>query len=214
MKERTDLQGGVAWAIVFAIVALVASIIALAKTNPRILDIDYLGIIVSILALMVTTLIGWQVFNAIEMRSVIREFDKLKSKVSAAEVANKSSIKRINDIHEAHRLLGLSKDINKMLSERYINAAKSANLYLQADISPTNSDFVSAISQLERVLELSNVVNKDKVGNFIDMHKELDELYKSIMQHLLSDKNNLEQLILDINECHNQRSALSAPKSK
>lgn len=65
-KRFIDLSNGVAWAIIFSLVAIVMSICALAHKYPREygegkLGFDYLGIIVGILALLVTFLVAWQI---------------------------------------------------------------------------------------------------------------------------------------------------------
>ena len=51
-------------------VALAISIVALCNSHPRTLGFDYLGLLVGILALLVTALIGWQIF-------IVINFDKL-----------------------------------------------------------------------------------------------------------------------------------------
>lgn len=53
-------------------ISILVSIIALCRTYPHTSDLgmDYQGIIVEILSLLVTVLIGWQIFSAIDIRRI------------------------------------------------------------------------------------------------------------------------------------------------
>lgn len=73
-KDRwNELNSGVCWSIMFALASLVMSIVALVNKCPRCgdnLGFDYLGIIIAILALMVTFLVGWQIFSLINIKGI------------------------------------------------------------------------------------------------------------------------------------------------
>ena len=88
-KPNYDEQRGYGCFLMFICgVSFIVSIIALAGKFPRVLTVvdngiieggyDYLGIIISILSLFVALLLGWQIFNAIEMRGLIKEIDDIK----------------------------------------------------------------------------------------------------------------------------------------
>ena len=69
------------------------SLIVLCKCFPRLIEIpnetgfDYIGLIVGILALLVTMLIGWQIYNALSLEQKVsnikKEYDGLKDKSEA-----------------------------------------------------------------------------------------------------------------------------------
>lgn len=68
--------------------SLVASVTAICRTHPRTeLGFDYMGLIVGILALLVTMLIGWQIYNALNLdrkvSDIKKEYDGLKDKSEA-----------------------------------------------------------------------------------------------------------------------------------
>lgn len=68
--------------------SLLASVIAICRTHPRVeLGFDYIGLIVEILALLVTMLIGWQIYNALSLEQKIsnikKEYDGLKDRSEA-----------------------------------------------------------------------------------------------------------------------------------
>lgn len=61
--------------VALSILSLVVSIIALCISLPRVnlLNFDYLGLLVGILALLVTTLIGWNIYSLIDVKNIRKE---------------------------------------------------------------------------------------------------------------------------------------------
>lgn len=206
-----DLSNGVAWAIIFSLVAIIMSIIAISTRYPRTdLSFDYMGLIVGILSLLVTALIGWQVYNAIEMRGVIRDYDKLKHRLENYNQVQIDRILRVDNLNEARRLFNNSKT-NKhgLLSNRYKDAIISAKLFLDAGCNSKDNEFLRSISQMEFLLEMADVVSDNIKGDFKSIKDELDGAYKAIIQKLSLEKTVVEQLITDINACHSKRQKLS-----
>lgn len=78
---------------ILSIVSFLFSLIVLCKCFPRLIEIpnetgfDYIGLIVGILALLVTMLIGWQIYNALSLEQKVsnikKEYDGLKDKSEA-----------------------------------------------------------------------------------------------------------------------------------
>lgn len=54
-------------------VSIVLSIVAICRCCPRSGGLDYLGCIVGILALLVTALIGWQIFNIVSIERYVSD---------------------------------------------------------------------------------------------------------------------------------------------
>ena len=75
------------WSFVFSIIALTVSIISICSAFPRIENtkFDYLGIIITIFALLITILIGWQIWHAFyfaeEIKSQSRENAAIKKTI-------------------------------------------------------------------------------------------------------------------------------------
>lgn len=88
--------------------SVIANLIILFLLRPRIisfdnLGFDYIGVIVGILALLVTVLIGWQVLNIVDLNNKIRKAieedrEKMKNEI----------YKEITDKIESHRKEDLS----------------------------------------------------------------------------------------------------------
>lgn len=70
------------WRIIYYLVSVVnaiSCIVLLCIVCPRVenLGFDYVGVIVAILALLVTLLIGWNIWSMIDIKSIRKEFDAL-----------------------------------------------------------------------------------------------------------------------------------------
>ena len=69
----------IAIAIILSVVAITMSIITLCSVYPnKDLGFDYLGIIVGMFALLITILIGWQIFSLINFRETQKEILELR----------------------------------------------------------------------------------------------------------------------------------------
>ena len=97
--------------ITFAIsvVALAVSIIAacIAAYRTPVLSFDYQGVLVGVLSALVTTLVGWQIFTAINFK---REMDEVRG--YADERAKRSSDATISSVR-AYSMFMLAEDENR-----------------------------------------------------------------------------------------------------
>lgn len=77
------MNGKFYWRIVYYLVSAInaiSCIVLLCVICPRVenLGFDYMGVIVAILALLVTLLIGWNIWSMIDIKSIRKEFDTLR----------------------------------------------------------------------------------------------------------------------------------------
>lgn len=74
-----------------SLIAIAFSVVALCRTCPRLenLNFDYMGVIVGILSLLITILIGWNIFQVVDLKTHKRDVELLKEEVA----------KEINYIH-------------------------------------------------------------------------------------------------------------------
>lgn len=75
--------------MVLSIVAFILSLIAVSRTLHTYLRIDSLGLLVGILALLVTTLIGWQIFVLIDLKNYDSKFRNLSDEVTRNDLATR-----------------------------------------------------------------------------------------------------------------------------
>lgn len=81
-----------------SITAIIIAVIALAISLPRLiwtdkfgkvnLGFDYLGVIVALLAIMVTLMVGWNIWQTIDAKNAIKDFEK-KTKNYEQDLQNK-----------------------------------------------------------------------------------------------------------------------------
>ena len=71
-----------------SIAAIICSVVAICVSLPSApeLGIDYIGVIVGILSLLVTMLIGWQIWNTIAIEKKIKAETKTVSKLSLIHI--------------------------------------------------------------------------------------------------------------------------------
>lgn len=129
------------WAIYpLLLFSLVASVTAICRTCPRTeLDFDYMGLIVGILALLVTMLIGWQIYNALSLEQKVsnikKEYDSLKDK-SEALARQQENIKVYNEASmefiQGMTMLSNRNSVN--LAEAYWILSLALLHYIEADI--------------------------------------------------------------------------------
>lgn len=83
--------------VVFSLIAIIVSGIALAVTLPSVkLGLDYVGVIIGLLSFLITLLVGWNIFSAIDIK---RDFEKFKE----------TQVCEINNLH---------KECNHLIDER------------------------------------------------------------------------------------------------
>ena len=114
----TELSSGITWSLFCSFAAIIMSIIALAKCAPSSqLHADYIGAVVGMLALLVTVLVGWQIYTLIEIKAVLRRVRVTENRLSKTE---HRIIKRIHkenaDVSMAH-VFSLIRDLGDNLNE-------------------------------------------------------------------------------------------------
>lgn len=86
----------IAVAIFLSVVAIILSIITLCSVYPnKDLGFDYLGIIVGMFALLITILIGWQIFSMINFKEAQKEAQDISNKTLIEYEKSKLEIKKL-----------------------------------------------------------------------------------------------------------------------
>lgn len=207
-EDQSEIHNGIAWAIIFALVAIIMGVIALATVCPRTdLSIDYMGVIVGILSLLVTALIGWQIFNLIKidklnatLMSAKEEIEKAKDEMSA-EVRNESAESAMIHLITLSRALNLRRADETQLRLAYALAAKVVFNQLS---SKSTTLIESAITVLVAYAQVVDGLGLwDKVFN-IDVSKTLDGIFTYILEHsaILNDDQREKFILLNFSRKH------------
>lgn len=180
----------VIWRLVSAI-ALVLSIIAICGLYYRTTDlgIDYIGIIVGILAILVTCLVAWNIYSAIDAN---KKIDDMRNE--------------LNTIHSSINTdkIAYEKSINNLKAELYDNVVSinRQNLGFEKSAIPTHMliNMVSSIrflaqageySKAERQIDFYYVMTKDDIDL---IRKDIDKESCSGLLRLLYEIPNKEKI--------------------
>lgn len=207
-NEKANRYSGTAWAITFALVAIILSVIAIATRYPRAdLSIDYMGVIVGILSLLVAALLGWQVFNAIEMRTVIKEHDRLSHQLTLYTniLANQDrrNIELIEAFHCAHVADMYNTDSVSYQTARYIALMRACLHFIRANVPIDYATFVSVRNNLGTILERIEQFDASTRTQFNNFRETYDNIYNEIIIELdrqISELNDLKHFIDEIHE--------------
>ena len=156
------------WSILISLIALGLSIISLCNVYPRELGLDYIGLIVGILALITAILLGWQIFILFDINSI-----------------KKDMLNTETNIHL---------DIERRLSEMQLGLM----IHYEEKIVKTNSDLfsfahhgISSLIHLSRIGEISKCA--DVIGLILHYSDDLKKMKISQTQ-----KESLKTLLLSV----------------
>lgn len=164
----------------FAGVALVISLVALAVVLPKTsktLDLDYYDVIVAILSLLVTILLGWQIYNGIRF---VEQVEKVDKAVDVAQKAQREIATADQKVKESASRAGKCAEETKALASEM---AKSVSLVRQAlDIIKEYQKKIDAQSQEAKNAALSAKQALDSMGMIVAKEQtgahRLDEFIK------------------------------------
>lgn len=170
-------------ALILSAISIVVSVIALCRACPHTSDLgmDYQGVIVGILALLVTVLIGWQIYTAINVKEELKEIKALKTEINmkirnmSLDLEKETSI----ELSQAIRILFAksTNDISKYLPVMFSVYCSEHN---------GNMDVSKKLAEMSIYRSLGIILSFDKESRELlikDIAKGLD--YKEV-SHFLS----------------------------
>ena len=172
MQTTTKSKWSIITWIIISVLALVFSIIAICRSFYRTVDLgfDYMGVIVGVLALLVTCLVAWNIHSAIDANH------------------------KISEIRDEVNILQSSINADNLASERKINKLK-AELY--DNVVSINRHIIgfekSAVSTHMLIYMLSSIDYLSRAEEFIDADFRIDYYY-------VMTKNDLELIKKDIDK--------------
>lgn len=109
MNKGSRQKKWIGWATLgLSLAAIAISIIAICISCPRDTELgfDYQGVIVGVLSLLVTALLGWNIYTLIDMRSVRDDMDEISSGASFMLQKNMAITENTNWMIYHYLLLG------------------------------------------------------------------------------------------------------------
>lgn len=147
-----------------SILAIVLSIIAVCVTYPRSYypGLDYLGIIVGVLGILVAILVGWQLYNALNLKELVVQTENAK------QAAVEASIQANNMLNNTQ---ALSNDISQRVT------GMSARIDSLSDVTSKNMEYFTGVSQNVSGLQ-------EKVQKSLELFSELQTKIKDLSEEL------------------------------
>lgn len=142
------------------------------------------GLFVSVLGVMVTALVGWQAFNAIEMRDAIKTMRGLNAEVTEKISRLKNRDDELMNLIEAYFLASLFRERSHGLGSQYSRCGQAIRHFLLAGVSCDYNSLVDLVEQLSNILD--ELDKRDHIGKgfFSDNHRIYEVLSKEIIDIL------------------------------
>lgn len=185
MQTTTKSKWSIITWILISVLALVFSIISICRSFYRTVDLgfDYMGVIVGVLAILVTCLVAWNIHSAIEanhkIKDMLNEIDNIRSSIDSDKITSE----RKN---------------NKLKAELYDNVVSINRHILGFEKSAVSTHLLiymlSSIDYLSRSAEYS--VADLKIDDYYVMTKDNLELIKKDLDK--EGSNGLLRLLYEI----------------
>lgn len=161
----------------------------------------YVGVIVALLAIIVTIVLGWQIFNIFELRQKMEEMNELKSQFNEQSEKIKKLSSRVEHV------MNLTWGDNEMSNKNY---GLATYYYIKSLSHALAMDFTVNIPKIKRALksckdEMNNTKKKSKISPLIMakiecVNKEIrgyaayccmkdfyDDIYENFIEHTIVD---------------------------
>lgn len=177
--------------LILSAISIMVSVAALCRTYPHTSDLgmDYQGVIVGMLALLVTILIGWQIYTAINVKEELKDIKDLRREINKQE--RDIYIRLTNNLFEFQSAMFMMYDNKKEKSNSDI-----FQLYLHGISS------IYHLCSLGKQNECTSIVNILIARKSILMSEKFQkEQIDSLMDILLSamDISKVENAVLLVN---------------
>lgn len=212
LEPKYDERKGCGCTLAFlSITAIIISVLALALVEPRTLKInewgdidsgfDYLGFIIGILALMMTLMVGWNIWQTIASREEIKEARETSEKIKILDTElrvqrNLLENRNLEIIHliDAHARLHEAENESD-LSNKYILYAEAIMLLIQSKIDMSYEQFDNARAGLLDTLNAFQILTDiDEIEDFINNERAYEKYYQLLMSLLTKRNEEIDKL--------------------
>lgn len=145
-------------------------------------DGDSAGVLISALGVMVTALVGWQVFNAIEMRQCVKKMDDLEATLNARSVIFTNRNMQIQELIEGHASIREAEQRGAMASDSYLLYADALTHFLNSNVPLDYQPLQSAIVGLaDTLIILESNNSPEEIDDFIERANEYEDAYHNVV---------------------------------
>lgn len=175
---------------ILSIISAVVCVCVLCKVAPRqVVGFDYMGVIVAIFALLVTSLLGWQIYNAIEFKKEVLEVKDAKKTIIYE--SERSAIYTFMGLSEYYGAEINVRPINEDKFYRYIffnlsvilhasriNDNKTCCAYIKALVETITEDatLLRDRDKNDLIAMLNMIPNSDNLFNFKELYTKIKDI--------------------------------------
>lgn len=127
-EQKSNRNNTSTWAIVLSITAILLCILVFMLWIFEVIphsDISsetFIGVCVTLLSIIVTIAVGWQIFNAIDMRQMMRQLEEKQKDIDEAQRKLDKDVRKnySHSLHLHHVTLGHNTRLSKNMHTLYI----------------------------------------------------------------------------------------------
>lgn len=117
------------------------------------IDRDSAGVLISALGVMVTALVGWQVYNAVEMKSIFNQVDGLKSDLAKSIQSQNDRTQSLEWLTSALHGSTLKRVDFNSDTEYFLHCLDVIGCYIKSGVPTDNRPFDNSLFDLEAIVE-------------------------------------------------------------
>lgn len=183
------------------VLSLVAVVCVFLKTE----DSNNASMIVTALGVMVTALVGWQVFNAIENVKTLKRMDRMQTAFAHQHQLLETQDKRGRNLIEAFAEARKG-DAESILSAKYMCYLNSIHLFISANVPAAYQYLTQAELELSNTLNLlEHSTDHTSQRMFIDHINDYENIYRRIMTLIHQRQEDLDTLHIRITRLRDER---------
>lgn len=172
-----------------SLIAIVLSVVAICVTYPRSSDssLDYIGIIVGILGALVAILVGWQLYNALNLKELVNQTEKAKADAIEAKNQAEQMLRdtQVSTTRLSSKLTSITDEVTHLSncnrsSIEQISMITKGMTDLQSIVKNSMELYKSMQSYIEKLNEeLGKKINKDEIqfATEEDIKKMMDDIF-------------------------------------
>lgn len=187
-------------------VALLVALIALRRWDIPLCALNTSDFnVADIFSILVTVLIGWQVFNAIENHKTLRRMDRLQSQFERSNRLLEIQDQRAMDLLEAFAQDRKGDNENE-LSAKYMCYLNAIHRFVKANVPGANLNLIDTEHKLEQTLSaIENSKNNFSRGVFISHIPTYEDTFREIMTFIHQRQEDLTALHIRMTRLRDER---------
>lgn len=170
-------------------IAIILSIVAICVSYPRSENsgLDYIGIIVGILGALVAILVGWQLYNALNLKELVNQTEKAKTDAIEAKNQAEQMLRdtQVSTTQLSSKLTSITNEVTHLSNCNQSNIEQISMITkgmtdLQSIIKNSMELYKSMQSYIEKLNEeLGKKINKDEIqfATEEDIKKIMDDIF-------------------------------------